>query len=389
MNEQAQAASCTRTLRLRVKRNAYAWLNAAAVEVNQVWNWAAATCADAADRNRRANARWLSGFDLNNLSAGASEFFEHIGADTIQRINCEYASKRRTAKRVRLRWRVSKGARRSLGWVPFKAASIKRKGAGVRFAGKSVRVFERDLLEGVKFRDGCFSQDACGDWWMCVPVEMQCEQTAAPKPAVGIDLGCKDAAVTSDGDRLQSGHYRRLEAKIAQAQRRGHKRHAKRLHRKACNQRKDAIHKFSTTLVRKYERIYIGDVSSTKLAKTRMAKSVLDAGWGMLRNQLRYKGEHAGRKVEIVSEKFTTRACSSCGALTGPAGWTGLVVRHWVCDACGEAHDRDVNAARNILTVGLRCRASVRGNDSPPQQRASSRAPRPRETGKSAAEVAA
>ncbi len=175
MNEPVLAASFTRTLRLKVKAEGYAWLAAAAVEVNQVFNWANATSIDAADRNRRANAKFLSGFDLCNLSAGATEFFERIGADTIQRICCEYAAKRRAAKRVRLRWRVSRGSRRSLGWVPFKAASVKRKGHALRFCGKVFRVFERDRVAGVKWRDGCFAQDAVGDWWLCLPV-------CAPRP---------------------------------------------------------------------------------------------------------------------------------------------------------------------------------------------------------------
>jgi IS605 OrfB family transposase len=348
-----------------VKREAYSWLNAAAVEVNAVWNWANETSHKAA-RPYAGKGKWLSGFALNNLSAGASACFEHIGADTVQRINGEFATKRHAAKRSRLRWRVSRGARRSLGWVPFKAASIKRKGVGVRFCGKAFRVFETGRLDGVKFRDGCFAQDAVGDWWLCVPVSAPGEQTAAPQDAVGIDLGLKDAAVTSDGQRLESRSYRHLEPKIAQAQRRGHKRQAKRLHRKAKRQRLDAIHKFSSLLVRQNQQIYVGDVSSTKLAKTRMAKSVLDSGWGMLRSQLQYKGEHAGRTVKVVPEYNTTRVCSSCGCASGPSGLRQLVVRQWECGGCGAAHDRDVNAARNILAVGLRMSASVRGNESLP-----------------------
>jgi transposase len=83
--------------------------------------------------------------------------------------------------------------------------------------------------------------------------------------------------------------------------------------------------------------------------KTRMAKAVLDSGWGMLKAQLQYKGEHAGRCVQVVSESNSTRVCGNCGALTGPKGVGQLVVRLWVCGACGETHDRDVNAARNIL----------------------------------------
>ena len=75
------------------------------------------------------------------------------------------------------------------------------------------------------------------------------------------------------------------------------------------------------------------------------AKAVLDSGWGLLRMQLQYKGESAGRCVRIVSERNTSRTCSACGALSGPAGVNGLRVRLWVCGECGCAHDRDVNAA--------------------------------------------
>lgn len=365
MNDPLMPRSVTLTLRLKVKREAYPWLNAAAVETNQVWNWTNATSIDAADRNRRPNAKFLSGFDLCNLSAGATEYFDHIGADTIQRICTEYAVKRRAAKRVRLRWRVSRGARRSLGWVPFKAASIKRKGVGIRFCGKSFRVFEAERLDGVKFRDGCFAEDACGDWWLCVPVTLSVAQPAAPREAVGIDLGLKDIAVTSDGERLKAGRWTQGYAdRLSLAQRRGHKRQAKRIHRKIKRCRADALHKFSRQLVDQYQVIVVGDVSSPKLVKTRMAKSVLDSGWGMLRTQLAYKSEHAGRQFEVVNERNTSRVCSSCGSPSGPKGVNGLRVRSWVCSECGDSHDRDVNAAKNILTAWRCPRPSAR-NESP------------------------
>ncbi len=83
-------------------------------------------------------------------------------------------------------------------------------------------------------------------------------------------------------------------------------------------------------MVDRYQTIVVGDVSAPKLAKTRMAKSVLDSGWGMLKAQLQYKGQQAGRCVRIVSERYTTQACSSCGALTGPAGLDMLAVRTWM-----------------------------------------------------------
>ena len=340
-----------RTLKLKVKAESYAWLNAAAREVNTVWNWANETSLKAATRTD-TKRKWLSGFDLNRLSAGASECFERIGADTIQRVNGEYAAKRVQAKRVKLHWRASGGAKRALGWVPFQAACLKRRGDALRFCGKTFRVFEAARLDGMKWKQGCFAQDSVGDWWLCLPVEVEQEQAIAPREAVGVDLGLKVIATTSDGDTLEAGRWTHGHAdKLALAQRRGHKQRAKRIHRKVARCRADALHKFSRKLVNEYQNIVVGDVSSTKLAKTRMAKSVLDSGWGMLKAQLLYKGQQAGRSVEVVNEAYTTRACSGCGALTGPAGRTGLVVREWTCAECGTVHDRDVNAARNILRL--------------------------------------
>jgi putative transposase len=353
----------TRTLRLKVRPESYGWLNAAAVEVNGVFNYCNEASLLAATRTD-LQRKWLSGFDLCHLTSGSARYFERIGADTIQRVCVEYAQKRSAARRLRLRWRVSRGARRSLGWVPLKAASLKRKGRGLRFCGKTFRIFEAERLNDVRWGQGCFAQDAVGDWWLCLPVEEPVEQRPAPEESVGIDLGLKDIAVTSDGERLEAGRfYRRLETRIAQAQRRGHRRQAKRLHRTAARRRADALHKFSRRMVNQYETIVVGDVSSQKLVKTRMAKSVLDSGWSTLKRFLQYKGEHAGRSVEVVSERNTTRACSFCGALLGPKGKDMLAVRYWDCPECGAGHDRDQNAARNILFIGLRMRASVCGNE--------------------------
>jgi putative transposase len=353
-----------RTLRLKVKREGYAWLNAAAIEVNQVWNFSNATSYRAA-RHFAGQPRCLSAFDLDKLTAGATQHFDHIGSDTIQRVNAEIATRRKQFKKAKLRWRVSQGSKRSLGWIPFKAVQLKRKGKSLRFSGKAFRIFERELLEEATWKSGCFAQDAVGDWWLCLPVLQVVSHTVAQKEAVGLDLGLKDIVATSDGDKLEAGHfYGSIERKIANAQRRGHKRQAKRLHRTAARRRNDALHKFSKKIVSTYQTINIGDVNSLSLAKTRMAKSVLDAGWGMLKTQLHYKGQQAGRCVQIVSERNTTRTCSSCKALTGPAGLDMLVIRSWVCSACGDTHDRDVNAARNILAAG-RCPPSVCGNEPP------------------------
>jgi IS605 OrfB family transposase len=241
---------------------------------------------------------------------------------------------------------------------------LQRKGKSLRFAGKAFRVFEQELLEEARWKCGCFAQDAVGDWWLCFPVERPLAHSAAQNEAVGLDLGLKDTVATSDGEKLEAGQfYRNIELKIAQAQRRGHQRQAKRLHRTAARRRKDALHKFSRKIVDRYQTIVAGDVSSTQLVKTRMAKSVLDAGWGMLKTQLLYKSQQAGRSVRVVSERNTTRTCSSCGARTGPKGLDMCAVRIWMCGECGDTHDRDVNAAKNILSAG-RMPPSVSGNES-------------------------
>ena len=96
-------------------------------------------------------------------------------------------------------------------------------------------MFERERLEEVTWQGGCFAQDALGDWWLCLPVKVQAEESVAPEEAVGIDLGLKDIATTSDGERLRAGRWTQAYAqRLALAQRRGHKRQAKRIHRKAA-----------------------------------------------------------------------------------------------------------------------------------------------------------
>jgi putative transposase len=352
----------TRALRLKVCPESRRWLRGAADEVNLVWNW----CNEVSSRAARpfcGPARWLSGFDLNRLSTGAAALMERIGADTIQRVNCEYALRRRQCGKPKLRWRVSHGPRRSLGWVPFKATSLRRAGRALRFCGKTIRVFEAKRLEGVRWRQGCFAQDAVGDWWLCLLVRVQGAERPALSEAVGIDLGLKSAACTSDGDRLDGGRfYRDLERKIAQAHRRGHRRQVRRLYRRATNRRRDALHKFSRKIVNRYQHIAVGDMSIAKLRKTRVAKAMFDCGLGMLKNFLAYKSQQAARSFSIVSEKNTSVTCSSCGCRSGPRGVNGLTVRHWVCVRCGEGHDRDVNAARNILRRA-QAWASVCGNE--------------------------
>ncbi|MCV6588033.1 MAG: transposase [Marinobacterium sp.] len=136
----------------------------------------------------------------------------------------------------------------------------------------------------------------------------------AGQDQIGIDLGLKDTAICSDGTRLEAGRfYRDLEPKLASAQRASKKKRVKAIHAKIANRRKDALHKFSRQLVNRAGEIYVGNVKSSPLTRTKMAKSVLDAGWAMLKTMLEYKYDSAGIVFKEVNESYTTQTCSSCG----------------------------------------------------------------------------
>jgi putative transposase len=111
----------------------------------------------------------------------------------------------------------------------------------------------------------------------------------------------------------------------------------------------DWLHKLSTTLIRENQAVYVEDLAVAGLARTRLARSVADAGWSMFVAMVEYKARRHGRRFARVDRWFpSTRACSVCGAIGGAKP---LHVREWTCP-CGAVHDRDVNAARNILAAG-------------------------------------
>jgi IS605 OrfB family transposase len=172
---------------------------------------------------------------------------------------------------------------------------------------------------------------------------------------VGIDLGLKELATLSTGEKIEAKQfYRDLEPALASAQRAGKKKRVKAIHAKIKNRRKDFLHKESTRLVRENGAIFVGNVNASALAKTKMAKSVLDAGWSAFRTMLAYKAMAQQVWFDVVNEAFSTQICSECDALSGPKGITDLGIREWVCWECGMHHDRDVNSAKLILRAGHR-----------------------------------
>ena len=337
------------TFRYRVKGvSAAKRLNRMVVAVNQVWNY----CGGIQNDSRRLNRRWPSGFDLIGLTNGASKELG-LHSDTVQAVCKQFAVSRDKAKR-RPRWRVSRGAKRSLGWVPFQCARpLKISGDTITFLGKKYRLWLSRLIPG-DIRSGSFSQDADGRWYLNLVCGVP-DDLPAGAGEVGIDLGLKDLMALSTGEKIGNPrHLRKSAAKLARAQRAGRKRLARKIHRKVAAQRRHFLHETSSRIVRVNGLICVGDVNSAALARTKMAKSVLDAGWSAFRSMLRYKTamRHGARFVE-TNERYSTQTCSCCGSRAGsPRGPKGLRVRSWECSGCGVLHDRDVNAARNILASG-------------------------------------
>ena len=321
---------------------------------NQVWNFCVQT-QKKVQRNRYDGLRgkWLNFYALKALTTGVSQELK-IHAQTVQNVVEQFIKSRDQHKKCP-RFRKSGGSKRSLGWVPFQTQARQITSNSVTYLKHTMHFFgakRRPLPESAK--GGAFVQDARGRWYVCFHVEVPNDRYSGIGE-VGLDLGLKSLAVTSDGDHIEAPqYYRKLEAKLAKAQRAGNRDLARAISAKIKNQRLDHLHKFSTKLIQKYGTIYVGDVSSSKLAKTKMAKSVLDAGWSMLRSMLRYKASRHGVKFAEIEEKFTTQRCSCCGNIPGssPKGLNALGIREWECSTCGAIHDRDVNAAKNILILG-------------------------------------
>jgi putative transposase len=210
------------------------------------------------------------------------------------------------------------------------------------------------------------SRDPCGRWYVSLAVEVPApDPLPATDQAIGIDLGVKDFAVTSDEQRIPNPrHLERRARNLARYQRRmarcqpgsanrgKAKAKAARAHRKVRAARTDFLHKTSTSLVRDHDLICLEDLAVKNMVRNhKVAKAISDCGWGTFRDMLEYKAARYGRRVIVIDRWFpSSKMCSACGHVLAKLS---LAVRHWTCPSCGTRHDRDINAAKNILAAGL------------------------------------
>ncbi|GGN76226.1 RNA-guided endonuclease InsQ/TnpB family protein [Nocardia rhizosphaerihabitans] len=208
------------------------------------------------------------------------------------------------------------------------------------------------------------SHDAAGRWFVSILVE----ETIAPLPmveaTVGVDVGLSSLAVLSTGEKIANPRYeRRDRRKLARAQRdlsrkqdgsnnrKKARRRVARAYARITDRRTDFLHKLSTRLIRENQAVAIEDLSVRNMITNHtLARAISDASWRQLRSMLEYKAGWYGRELLVVDRWYpSTKVCSACGVLTDRLP---LQVRLWTC-RCGAGHDRDVNAARNILAAGL------------------------------------
>ncbi|MGW7616377.1 RNA-guided endonuclease InsQ/TnpB family protein [Streptomyces antimycoticus] len=240
--------------------------------------------------------------------------------------------------------------------------------------------WSRPLPEGAEPTTATVSRDAAGRWFVSLLVEDTITRAPATSAAVGIDARVASLVTLSTGEKIANPrHERRDRKRLAKAQRelsrkakgsanreKARRRVAK-VHARIADRRRDFLHKLSARLVRENQTVVIEDLAVRNLLKNgRLARAISDAAWTDLRMMLEYKCAWYGRELVTVDRWFpSSKLCGACGTVREKLR---LNVREWTCD-CGTVHDRDVNAARNILAAGLA--ASACGDGVRPQRESS------------------
>ncbi|MDX3585705.1 RNA-guided endonuclease InsQ/TnpB family protein [Streptomyces europaeiscabiei] len=240
--------------------------------------------------------------------------------------------------------------------------------------------WSRPLPKGAQPTTVTVSHDSSGRWFVSLLVEDTIAPAPATDAAIGLDAGITSLVTLSTGEKITNPrHERRDRARLAKAQRElsrkakgsANREKARRkvaeVHARISDRRRDFLHKLSTRIVRENQTVVIEDLTVRNLLKNgKLARAISDAAWTDLRMILEYKCAWYGRELVVIDRWFpSSKLCGACGTIRAKLP---LNVREWMCE-CGTVHDRDVNAARNILAAGLA--ASACGDGVRPQRESS------------------
>ncbi|MFC9641829.1 RNA-guided endonuclease InsQ/TnpB family protein [Streptomyces mirabilis] len=352
--------------------------------VRKVYNMALAARTEAWTRQERVDYHQTSAMLTAWKRTGELAYLNEVSSVPLQQAlrHLQTAFANFFGKRARYpRFKSRKKSRKS---AEYTTSAFRFRDGELRLAKMSEPlriVWSRPLPEGVSPSTVTVSQDAAGRWF----VSMLCDDPGirhlpATDAAVGIDAGLHHLLALSTGEKIANPRHERCDrAVLAKAQRRLAKkekgsangvkarRKVARIHARIADRRRDSLHQITTRLVRENQTLVIEDLSVRNMVKNRkLARVISDAAWREFRGMLEYKAQWYGREVIAVDRWFpSSKLCSACGTLQDKMP---LNVRTWTC-GCGATHDRDVNAAKNLLAAGravAACGAGVRPQRSSP-----------------------